>query len=270
MAHAIQLYARFLRVYMKAQMEYRFSFFGDIFVNMMTFVTLYLSLWVLFQTFENLNGWIFWEVVFLYNLNLITYAISSLFFWQPMKSLENMVRTGEFDNFLTRPLRPLTVMVFRQFQHTFIGHIIVSMVVFGLCTYKLHIHWSWSSVLFIILSVCGGSLIQAGIIILAGSSAFWVVRSTAIVDISIYAVRNYINYPISIYGKSIQLLLTFLIPYAFVNFYPAAAFLKKDEGISGSFQNLYQYSSMVIGILLFAFAVWVFQKGVKRYESSGS
>jgi ABC-2 type transport system permease protein len=270
MMHAIRLYARFLRVYMKAQLEYRFSFFGDVFVNMMTFVTLYLSFWVLFRAFQNINGWTYWEVVFLYNLNLITYAISSLFFWAPMKNLENMVRSGEFDHFLTRPLRPLTVLVFRQFQHTFIGHIIVSIVVFVLCTFQLNIHWSWSSVLFIILSVIGGSFIQAGIIIIAGSSAFWVVRSTAIVDISIYAIRNYINYPISIYGRSIQLFLTFLIPYAFVNFYPAAAFLNKDEGFAGSFQNLYQYSSLIIGALLFIIALLVFQKGVKRYESSGS
>ncbi|MBW7475895.1 ABC-2 family transporter protein [Paenibacillus oenotherae] len=270
MPHPFRLYGRFLRTYMKTQLEYRFSFFGDIFVNMMTFVTLYLSFWVLFNTFPTMNGWNYWEVVFLYNLNLLTYATSSLFFWGPMKQLEHLVRSGEFDQFLVRPLDPLKLLVFRQFQHTFIGHIIVAGTVMVLCTIQLEIHWTTGNIAFLLLCVLGGTLIQAGIIITAASSAFWVVRSGTVVDISIYAIRNFINYPISIYGRSIQLLLTFVIPYAFVNYYPAAAFFGKDHAGSSELSHLYSYSSLAVGAALFAAAVWIFRRGVMRYDSAGS
>lgn len=270
MSSQLQLYARFLRTYLKSQLEYRFAFFGDIFVNMMTFVTLYLSFWVLFNTFPTMNGWSYWEVVFLYNLNLLTYAISSLFFWAPMKHVEHAVRSGEFDQFLVRPLTPLKLLVFRQFQHTFIGHIIVAVTVMVLCTIHLQIHWTIGNILFLIFCVAGGTLIQAGIIIIAASSAFWVVRSGTVVDISIYAIRNFINYPISIYGRSVQLLLTFVIPYAFVNYYPAAAFFGKDQAGSSELSHLYSYSSLGIGAVLFVIAVRVFTFGVKRYDSTGS
>lgn len=265
---SIRLYGRFLRVYMKAQLEYRFSFFGDIFVNMMTFVTLYLSFWVLFRNFQTLNGWNYWEVVFLYNLNLLTYAVSSLFFWAPMKSLEGMVRTGEFDNFLVRPLRPLAILVFRQFQHTFIGHIIVASCVLVLCTIHLSIQWTSGHVVFLLACIIGGTLIQASIIIVAASSAFWIVKSGTVVDVSIYAIRNFINYPISIYGKSVQLLLTFAVPYAFVNYYPAAAFFGKEDPLA--LMSPSPYIALLIGGLLFPLACWVFGRGVLRYNSSGS
>ncbi|WP_373459704.1 ABC-2 family transporter protein [Paenibacillus harenae] len=119
-----------------------------------------------------------------------------------------------------------------------------------------------------LLTVIGGTLIQAAIIVISASSAFWIVRSGTIVDIAIYTIRSFINYPISIYGKSIQLLLTFVIPYAFVNFYPAAAFLDKLE--SGTMAGFYAYSSIIVGALLFALACWVFNRGVLRYDSSGS
>lgn len=270
MRNQLRLYGRFLRTYMRTQLEYRFSFFGDIFVNMMTFITLYSSFWVMFNAFHTMDGWNYWEVVFLYNLNLLTYAISSLFFWGPMKQLERMVRSGEFDQFLVRPLEPLKLLVFRQFQHTFLGHILVAGTVLAICTIRLDIHWTIGNIAFLLFSVLGGTLIQAGIIITAASSAFWVVRSGTIVDISIYGIRNFINYPISIYGRSIQLLLTFVIPYAFVNYYPAAAFFGKDPAGGSVLSHLYGCGSLAVGAALFAAALRIFRRGVMRYDSSGS
>lgn len=262
----LKLYWRFIRSYMKTQLEYRFAFFGDIFANMLTFITLYLSFWVLFEKFQMLNGWSYWEVVFLYNLNLLSYAVSSLFLWGPMKQLESMVHSGEFDNFLIRPFRPLTILVIRQFQHTFIGHIIVACCVLALCTVHLHIQWDIGRMLFVLMPLVGGTLIQAAIIIIAASSAFWIVRSGTILDIAIYTLRSFINYPISIYGKSVQLLLTFVIPYAFVNYYPSASFFAKD----GYLFDFYACGSILVGGFLFLLACWVFSRGVLRYDSAGS
>jgi ABC-type uncharacterized transport system, permease component len=201
--HTVKLYGRFLIVYMRSQLEYRFSFFGDVFVNMLTFVSLYLGFWVLFQTFPSMDGWGFWEVLFLNNLNLMTYATCSMFLWGPMIQLENTVRTGEFDNFLVRPYPPLLILVFRQFG-----------------------------------------------------------------QMSIYTVRSFINYPISIYVQSIQLLLTFLIPYAIVNYYPASLFFGKEE--RSALFYFFPVISVAVGALLFLLACKIFSRGVARYDSSGS
>jgi ABC-2 type transport system permease protein len=265
--HALKMYGRFLKVYMKQQLEYRFAFFGDIGVNMMTFITLYASFWVLFRQFPVLNGWSFYECMLLYNLNLISYAISSLFLWGPMKFLDEMIRKGEFDSFLIRPIGPLKLLVLRQFQHTFIGHIIIAAIVFAVCFDRLGIHWTIGQMLFFASVVLGATLIHAAIIIAAASSAFWVVKSSAVVDVSIYGIRNYINYPISIYGKGLRIFLTFIMPYAFVNFYPAEVLLDKTSDASIGW---FQYGTPAVGIILFFAAVKLFNFGVSRYESSGS
>ncbi|OXS52968.1 hypothetical protein B1A99_31960 [Cohnella sp. CIP 111063] len=266
--HTVKLYGRFLIVYMRSQLEYRFSFFGDVFVNMLTFVSLYLGFWVLFQTFPSMDGWGFWEVLFLNNLNLMTYATCSMFLWGPMIQLENTVRTGEFDNFLVRPYPPLLILVFRQFGHTFIGHLIVSSCVLALCTYQLSIQWTVGNALFLLFCLIGGILIQGAIMIAAASSAFWVIRSKAVLEMSIYTVRSFINYPISIYVQSIQLLLTFLIPYAIVNYYPASLFFGKEE--RSALFYFFPVISVAVGALLFLLACKIFSRGVARYDSSGS
>ncbi|MNW36480.1 hypothetical protein D3C74_134930 [compost metagenome] len=265
--HWLKMYSRFLIVYFKQQLEYRFSFFGDILVNMLTFVTIYMGFWIIFNKFEVLEGWTYYEVMFLYNFNLVSYALSSMFVWGPMKQLEELIRKGDFDQFLTRPIPPLRLLIFRQFGHTFIGHIIVSIFVFGLCINRLNLEWSFQDYVYFIAAIIGATLIHCGIIIIAASSAFWVTRSTTIVDITIYAVRNYINYPINIYAKWLQLFLTFGIPYAFVNFYPATVLLGKNEL---AIHSSLAFGTPIVGLLLLALSLLLFNHGLTRYKSSGS
>ncbi|MDT9722439.1 ABC-2 family transporter protein [Paenibacillus sp. ClWae2A] len=262
------LYGHFLKVYMKIQLEFRFSFIGDIFVNMFTFITVYLSFWVMFNTFDNLNGWTYWQLIFLFNINLFTYSFSSLFFWAPMKYLEQTIKNGDFDNFLTKPMSPFKLLIFRQFQHTFLGHIIISIFVFFLCLNHLHINWNINSVFFLLYSLAGGVLIQSSIIILAGSSAFWIFKSSSFVDLFTSSVRNFANYPISIFGKTVQLILTFLIPYALVNYYPVTYLI-------GNNNNSYSYPiisflTFPVGVILFLLSLWGFKRGLVRYEGAGT
>ncbi len=265
--NSVKMYGRFLKVYFKQQMEFRFSFFGDIVVNMLTYITLFLSLWVLFLKFPDIKGWGYYETLFLYNLNLLSYAISSMFLWAPMKQLEEMIRKGEFDGFLVRPIPALKLLVLRQFQHTFIGHIIVSVYILILCYIKLNLHWSVSQIIYLIAALLGATLIHAGIIIIAASTAFWIVKSGVILNVAIYGVRNYINYPISIYGNGLKFFLTFIVPYAFVNFYPSEALL----GLTTEGTNMaLMYGTPCVGILLFAMSLKIFQMGIRKYESSGS
>jgi ABC-2 type transport system permease protein len=202
-------------------------------------MTLQQLFWVIFTRFEMLDGWTFNELLFLYNTNLLTYAISSAFFWGPMKELENIVRSGDFDLYLTKPIPPLRLLVLRQFGHTFIAHVILAVIVFVICFQNLKLQWSFAHVLFFVSIIAGATLIHSGLIIIAASCAFRVVRSTTIVDMTIYAVRNFINYPISIYARSVQFALTFFIPYAFVNYFPSTVFK-------------------------------IFYLGVRRYESTGT
>lgn len=92
-------------------------------------------------------------------------------------------------------------------------------------------------------------------------------RSTTIVDITIYAVRNFINYPISIYAKSVQFALTFLIPYAFVNYFPSTVLLGKEASFG---IPALAFGTPVLGIVLFLLSIHVFYFGVRRYESTGT
>ena len=101
-----------------------------------------------------------------------------------------------------------------------------------------------------------------------GTLNFWIVRTYSIFYALTWNFRNFINYPISIYGKFIQVLLTFVIPFAFINFYPVKYFLdKKGDTL---FHPILQYGTPIVGIVLFLLAYKFWTMGVNRYESTGS
>lgn len=264
----LKLYYRFLVVYFKSLMEYRLSFFMDIFIQITTYGSTYLGIWIVMSRFETIGGWTYYEVIFLYTLNLLSYGICSLFVWSPMRALQWMVQRGDFDGILIKPMNPLVHLIFRQFNQHFLGHILLSAVVFSICFRYLDITWSFLNVSYFILAILGGALIQAALLILSGSMSFWFVKSNSITDTMIYGFRGFLDYPITIYNKWIQIFLTFIIPYGFVNFYPSQYFLDKEG--TGLFHPIFQFATPVIGLGLLILSLFVWGRGVNKYQSVGS
>ncbi|MGE7828250.1 ABC-2 family transporter protein [Paenibacillus sp. NPDC093718] len=50
---------------------------------------------------------------------------------------------------------------------------------------------------------------------------FWLVENKAIKNILFFQLKGFIRYPITIYNKVIQILLIYILPYAFINYFPA-------------------------------------------------
>ena len=71
------------------------------------------------------------------------------------------------------------------------------------------------------------------------------------------------KYPIGIFKKELVFVLTFIIPYGLVNYYPLLYFLGKSNKIS------YMLSPILVAFYLIP-AFIVFYQGVKRYSSIGS
>ena len=71
------------------------------------------------------------------------------------------------------------------------------------------------------------------------------------------------QYPIGVFSKGFVLFFTFIIPYAFVNYYPLLYFLGKKDTI------IYGLSPLLVIIYLLP-CIIVFHLGMKRYSSVGS
>ena len=114
----MSVYFEFVKMYLKARMEYRISFFFELLSNFLMIISLYIGIWIMMRNFNSFNGWSYYEVLFLYSLNIFCVAFSGTFLYGPMNTIFLQVKEGSFDGILLKPLDPLSHMVFRNFQYS--------------------------------------------------------------------------------------------------------------------------------------------------------
>ncbi len=263
----LRLYGSYVAMYLKARMEYRFSFFSGISANFYCYFITYATFWTIVKKFGNLAGWGFADLTLLYGLNLLTYSLAAVFFWYTVFHLEEEITSGNLDSYLIRPIGLIQQMVCRRFGDTFLGQIVVTLLFLILTLGKISYQLTPWSVLYLILVIISGVLAQGGAMILFGSLSFWMLRSMSLARILYYDIRRFVHYPLSIFPGFIRILLTYALPYALINYYPSLLILNKVQTAEEFALSL---ASPLFGIGLFTFSIYLFKRGLKRYSGSGS
>jgi ABC-2 type transport system permease protein len=80
----------------------------------------------------------------------------------------------------------------------------------------------------------------------------------------LFNIQNYGRYPVTIYNKLLRGILTWILPFAFVGFYPSAYFLDPKNWTG------FALLTPVIGGVFAAMGLTLWNIGVKRYRGAGS
>jgi ABC-2 type transport system permease protein len=120
---------------------------------------------------------------------------------------------------------------------------------------RLGIVWTPLNILYLIIAVISGGVIFIALNLITAAGAFWIVQSIP--------VTEFARFPLTIYPRSIGLLLTWLIPYGFASFYPASQLLGRDVGLLAW---LAPFVAAVLAVI--SYRVWLF--GLKHYGGTGS
>jgi ABC-2 type transport system permease protein len=264
----VKLYLQLILIQLQSMMEYRAVFLFGAVAQALAYGAHFLLIWVMVNKFDGIAGWSPYEVTLLYGLNLFSYSTAGIFCLNSFYGLGGMIRSGEFDNVLTKPLNPFLLISFRQFNYGYFSHLSLSGFVIALSWARLEIPVTGTNLLFLLVTLVSGALIQAAMFIFTGVPAFWIVRSEGLAEILMWDVGYFVRYPITVYNSGIQILLTLIVPYAFVSFYPVQFFLAKNDVCM--FHPVFRFLSPVVGAAMFAAAYRFWRFGLDRYESTGS
>jgi ABC-2 type transport system permease protein len=81
--------------------------------------------------------------------------------------------------------------------------------------------------------------------------------------------QDFTRYPITIYSRAVSFVLTFIFPFAFMNYFPATFLLQKtDNALSLSPQV--GLLTPVVGLLWFGLAYVFWRYGLDHYQGTGS
>ncbi|GHO84595.1 ABC transporter permease [Dictyobacter formicarum] len=265
--HWLQTMKRMLIASLKIHMEYRLNFILFIICAAMTNLLSLCFIWVVLLRFHHIGNWSLQEVFFLFSVRLIGHGLHMIFFYN-IDRISYFVRSGEFDRFLLRPLNPLFQLIIWRYNPASIGDMVTGVVSLIVASSLLHIHWTIVSTVMLILVAIGGCLIEAGLFLIVHSLSFWLTDAQRF-SFMVRTFNDYFTiYPLTIYNTGLQVILTFIIPVAFIGYYPATLFLNRTGEVP--FTSLLAYGTPVVGIGIFILAYCIWKLGLRYYQSTGS
>jgi ABC-2 type transport system permease protein len=258
----LNLYGYFLEQRFKILLEYRVNFVIGAVSTVFQQSASIAAVWVVMRQIPSLQGWSFGEVLLIYGLVTLAKSINHMFADNLWTIGHQYIRTGGFDRFLVRPVDPLFHLLADRFCHDGIGHFLVGAILVVTSSRILHIPWSFANLLFLVIVVLSGGAIFIALNLITSVSAFWLMDSVPVTRV-VFENHLFAQYPLTIYPRAIGVWLTWLIPYGFASYYPAAYLLGREAG------NIAWLSPLVATVLLFlAYRFWLF--GLRHYASTGS
>lgn len=264
---ALSLYARFARARVRAQLQYPASLaletIGMIGGTFLDFV----AILILFANVPQLAGWSVIEVGLLYGLATLSFSLTDLVLGHTDTQLADMIRTGTFDLLLIRPRSTLLQLVLADFQLRRLGKTAQGLAVLVIALSQLQISWTFDRIALLIAAPFVGAAIFGAIWIVAVCSAFWTIEGKEVGNAFTYGGQALAQYPVNIYERWLRNVLAFVVPTAFVAYFPALYILDKPDplGLPGPLRLL----SPVVAVFALTLAIWAWHAAVRRYRSAG-
>ncbi|MEP7355993.1 MAG: ABC-2 family transporter protein [Anaerolineales bacterium] len=255
------LYGDCLRMRIKEQLEYRLGFAVGLVAIFVVQGASLATIWVTMRQVPSLNGWSLPEVLLIYGLVIFSRACTQMF-TERIWVLGYIIRFGEFDRLLVRPINPLFHLLSDGFNTEAVGTFLLGGALIITTGRELGIFASLFNIVYLAVAIASGAVIFFAINLITGVSAFWIIDSIPVMG-AVFENYLFVHYPITIFPKAVQVLLTWVIPYAFASFYPASFLLGRDIG------PLVWISPLIAaGLLALGYRFWL--AGLRRYESTGA
>lgn len=174
-----------------------------------------------------------------------------------------IVRKGDFDKYLTRPINSLFYITVEKFQVDVFGEMLMGiiLIVYSLVNIGASIVCGRMIVLLLLVPFC--ALIFTSVKILISAISFWTKQSGHFTHM-FYMTSDFAKYPVTIYNNFVKSIITYIIPFAFTAYYPASFFLHGDNAL------FCVLGTILISTALFLISIFVWNKGINNYESAGS
>lgn len=257
-----------LKMSFRARMQYRVDTLVASFAVFIRESANIIAIYLALLKFDRINNWNVNEMLFLYSILFLTYAfVVSLF--ADLRQFSDTIREGRFDRLLVRPRGLLLQLILNNADLiATAGHGTLGILLFVISAGRVGIQWNMFNILYYIAAIISGVLIQGGIFIIISSLCFYFVETNSVRSIFYWNMRKFAGYPISIYHKVIQVILIYVVPFAFVNYFPAQYLLRKPD--MAEYPYVYIYIAPVVGVVVYAVAYLFWRVSVKRYYSTGN
>lgn len=257
----MKLYLSSLKMHIKSLIEYKKSFIMGFIAQIFVIFTYYFVILALFTKFDNIKGFTLYEVLLCFGVIQFGFSFNEVFA-RGVDSFDTLIMTGSFDQLLIRPRNVLLQVLCSKIDLVKLSRVLQALIVLVISLVNLNIDFTFMKIITLFLMLIGSIVIFFAIFLAMASYCFITVQGLEVTNILTYGGKHAAQYPIGIFPKSFAFVLTFIIPYAFVNYYPLLYLLGKSDNV------LYAFSPLLIFIFLIPSLI-AFKLGMKKYSSAG-
>jgi len=254
------LWKNSLKLEISSEMAYKTSFFirciGVLLFGLMGPLIAIL----IYTTTTGIPGWTFWEFLFFQGTGVLVWGIGEFAMFSIVWRNMEMIRRGEYDRVLVRPYRPLLFSSFTAVDLDGIPQVILGTFLVIFSAFKIP-GIGVIDVLAYIAVVLLALAFMYSFTVFVAALAFIVTKAFGLYALFITA-DEYTKYPLTVYGRTIGIVLTFVLPFGLASFYPAQAILGRLAWTTAGGLLL-----TVLGFFIFALLMWRF--AMKKYSSAG-
>lgn len=261
------IYRRLVRAQVRSQLSYRASFAMDCVAQALGGATELVVILTLFGHIPAMGGFSVEEVVLMYGLANLAFSLADLVAGQ-IERLPTYIRAGTLDAVLVRPLSVLGQLFAADLQLRRLGRTALALAMVGYALIGADVVWSPATVALLLIAPIAGAVIFGSFFVAACSVSFWVIEGGELANSVTYGSGMLTSYPITIFGPWLRRLLAFVVPGAFVAYFPALALLGRPDPLG--LPAFLQWSSPVVAVLAAGVAGLIWRAAVRHYRGTGS
>lgn len=256
------IWLRYAAMRGKVRLQYRGDFLvgalGDLLISGIGLI----FLWAVFERVPDIRGYGFHEILLVWGLAEASTGLFFVLFRGLWFCNQRYILQGEMDRVLLRPLNPYGQMLadnvsLQDLPIFLLGMAMVAASLGGLPPVDA------LDIILLGVFVASAVLILAGLLTAVSAIGFRIHHRGTAIGL-VYQGSVFGRYPIDIYHRWLQVLLTFVVPFGFIAFFPAT-WLMEREG----------YRTMalvqpVVGVVLMLAGYHLWMRALQGYRSTGT
>lgn len=257
------IYSLFMKSCLMAQMEYRFNFYMSFLLDCAFLLIRILYVVVVYQTGIVVNGLSPDAILLFIGTFTVMSGVYAFFYVNNFFKVSEYVRQGMMDVFITKPisLQFMVTLRYVDFGLAIPDLIGGAIMIFTACS-RLGISFNILNIMGFIGLLVSSTIITYGIFLFPHILSFWVVKTTAINNIT-DTLFEFNNMPMDIYSKWIQRIGLFIVPLFVISNFPAMFLLNR-------LNTTYIIWAIVAPVICLTLVILFWRFAIKNYTSASS
>ena len=259
----IKMMFRLLRASAKSQVMYKADFVIGL-IGALSYNALFLaSIGIITSHFGSLGGFSAWEIVLLYAMFEIAHGLYGFALQNMSSYLNRLVMDGTLDVYFTRPYDILTQLNGTKMNYTAFVDLFIGVACFCAVAGNAGIAWTAAKVLMIPVFAISGAFVEFSLSLVMNCGTVVSPNLRSLYGAYYQLVLIGQRYPLHLFARGFQAIMTFIVPLGFMNYYPVLFLTDRPLGSVGLF-------APAVAALFSFMAVKVFNSTLKHYSSTGN